>query len=347
MGEKMRRVAKVLLGTAAAALIAAGPVASSSGAATPLAGTSASSCKQATNIEAIVDDSISMEFTDASRLRVQAMNLLINTLGKSTQLGAVEFGSAGYENNPPAADSLFPPLPVGPNAPAMLAALDQKIHADNGATDYNGAFAESDLENPTADARIFLTDGGNTVGTYSEAHLVHNVPTYVVGFGGVSLPEDQARLKKIAADTGGRYFPLDDSSQLQSVMNSIGAALTCQTPPRLFSDELGKGQSKLHSVAIGAATKSIQITLTWANPLDKFKVSGLRLTGPKGLIAVASRPKKPAKLKVSKTVSSTFTVLKVSHLRKGNLHFAVKATSIGSGAPKVTLTTQVGQSSQR
>jgi len=347
MGEKMRRVAKVLLGTATAALIAAGPLAPSSGAAAPPALLSASSCKQATNIEAIVDDSISMEFTDAGRLRVQAMNLLIDTLGKSTQLGAVEFGSAGYENNPPAADTLFPPLPVGPNAPAMLAALDQKIHADNGATDYNGAFAQSDLDNPSADARIFLTDGGHDIGTYAEAHLVHSVPTYVIGFGGISLAEDQARLKKIAADTGGSYFPLDDSSQLQSVMNSIGAALTCQTPPRLFSDELGKGQSKQHSVAIGAATKSIQITLTWASPLDKFKLSGLRLTGPKGLIAVASRPKKPAKLKVSKTVSTTFTVLKVSHLRKGKLNFAVKAISVGSGAPKVTLTTQVGQSSHR
>jgi von Willebrand factor type A domain len=345
----MRRVAKVLLGIATAALIAAGPLAPAGGAATPLALPSASSCKQATNIEAIVDDSISMEFTDAGRLRVQAMNLLIDTLGKSTQLGAVEFGSAGYENNPPAADTLFPPLPVGPNAPAMRTALDQKIHADNGATDYNGAFAQADLDNPNADARIFLTDGGHDVDTYNEAHLVHNVPTYVIGFGGITAPEDQARLKKIAADTGGSYFPLDDSSQLQSVMNSIGAALTCQTPPRLFSDELGKGQSKLHSVSIGAATKSIQITLTWASPLDKFKISGLRLTGPKGLIAVASRPKakKPAKLKVSKTVSTTFTVLKVSHLRKGNLHFAVKATAIGSGAPKVTLTTQVGQSSHR
>jgi hypothetical protein len=345
MGEKMRRVAKVLLGTVTAALIAAGPLASSGGAATPLVQLSASSCKQATNIEAIIDDSGSMQITDENRLRVQAMNLLIDTLGKSTQLGAVEFGSGLFET--PGADTLFPPEPVGPNATAMRAALDEKIHADNGATDYNAAFAQSDLDNPSADARIFLTDGGHDIGTYNEAHLTHNVPTYVIGFGGITSPEDQARLKKIAADTGGSYFPLVDSTQLQSVMNSAGAALTCQTPPRLFSDELGKGQSKLHSVAIGAATKSIQITLTWASPLDKFKVSGLRLTGPKGVIAVASRPKKPAKLKVSKTVSTTFTVLKVSHLRKGKLQFAVKATAVGSGAPKVTLTTQVGQSSHR
>jgi hypothetical protein len=315
------------------------------GAAQPLALASASSCKQATNIEAIVDDSISMEFTDASRLRVQAMSLLIGTLGKSTQLGAIEFGSGSTEQ--PAADTVFPPQPVGPNGTAMRAALDAKIHADNGATDYNAGFAQADADNPAADARIFLTDGGHIVGPYNEAHLAHRVPTYVIGFGGVASGEDQARLQKIADDTGGRYFPLEDSAQLQSVMNSIGAALTCQTPPRQFSDELAKGESKAHSVAIGAATKSVQITLTWSSPLDRFKLSGLRLVGKGGLIAVAPRPHKPRKLKVTTTPSTTFTVLKVSHLRKGQLHFRVKATTVGSGAPKVLLTTQVGQSSHR
>jgi hypothetical protein len=331
----------VLSAATVAGLLAMG-IATAGASAAPSAGTA---CTPASNIEAIVDDSISMEFTDANRLRVQAMDLLIDTLGKGTTLGAVEFGSEGFET--PAADTVFPPQPVGPNGNAMRTALDQKIHADNGATDYNAAFAQSDADNPSADARIFLTDGGHDIGTYNEGHLVHNVPTYVIGFGGITLPEDQARLKKIAADTGGSYFPLTDSSQLQAVMNNIEAALTCQTPPRQFTDVLAKGASKSHSISIGAATKSIQITLTWASPLDKFKVSGLRLTGPKGLIAVASRPKKPSKLKVTTTASTTFTVLKVSNLRKGLLHFSVKATKIGSGAPKVTLTTQVGQSSHR
>ena len=51
----------------------------------------------------------------------------------------------------------------------MRSALDKAIHADNGATDYNAAFAQSDADNPGADARIFLTDGGHDVGTYNEA----------------------------------------------------------------------------------------------------------------------------------------------------------------------------------
>jgi hypothetical protein len=340
----MRRVGKLLLGLGVIALLVVGLIAP--------AGASAASCKRASNIEAIVDDSGSMEITDPDRLRVQAMNLLIDTLSPTTQLGAVEFGSGidvpGILTIPPA-DTVFPPEPVGANAAAMRSALDSVIKADNGATDYNGAFAQSDADNPNADARIFLTDGGHDVGTYNEAHLTHKVPTYVIGFGsGLSTGTDQARLKKIAKDTGGKYFPAQDSSQLQSVMNSIGAALTCQTPPRLFTDLLKQGQSKLHGITVGAATKTLQITLTWTSPLDKFKVSGLRLVGKNGLLAVASRAHRPpSKLKVTKTTSSTFTIVKVSGLRKGTLNFNVKAAKIASGAPKATLTTQVGQSTHK
>jgi von Willebrand factor type A domain len=345
----MRRVAKLLLGPGAVALLLMGLIAAPSSAAVLSASPSAANCTRASNIEAIIDDSGSMEITDPDRLRVQAMNLLIDTLDPKTQLGAVEFGSGfdipGIITTPPA-DTVFPPQPVGANAAAMRTALDSVVKADNGATDYNGAFAQSDTDNPAADARIFLTDGGHDVDAYNEGHLTHKVPTYVIGFGsGLSSGEDQARLKKIAKSTDGKYFAAQDTSQLQSVMNSIGAALTCQTPPRLFTDVLKQGQSKPHSITVGAATKTLQITLTWTSPLDKFKVSGLRLVGKQGVLAVASR--KPSKLKVTKTPSSTFTIVKVSGLRKGTLHFNVKAAAIASGAAKATLTTQVGQSTRK
>ncbi len=342
----MLRSWRILLASMMVALLAAGLLAAPSGAAG--SGTASAGCTAATNIEAIIDDSGSMEITDPDRLRVQAMNLLIDDLSPNTQLGAVEFGSGidipGIITTPPAS-TVFAPGPVGANATTMRSALDTAIHADNGATDYNGAFAKSDADNPGADARVFLTDGGHDIGTYNEAHLVHKVPTYVIGFGaGISAGPDQARLKKIAKDTGGKYFPVGDTSELQAAMNSIGAALTCQTPPRQFTDTLSNGQSKLHSITIGAATKTLQITLTWASPLDKFKLSGLRLVGKNGLIAVASRS--AGKLKVTKTISSTFAIVKVSKLRKGTLRFNVKAAKVGSGA-KATLTTQVGQSTHR
>jgi hypothetical protein len=337
----MNRAWKLLLGTTLSALLMAGVLAAQSGA----AGTAsaAARCTPATNIEAIIDDSGSMSLTDKDRLRVQAMDLLIDTLPSSTQLGAVEFGSELVSQ--PAADTVFPPEPVGANANAMRASLKKLIQADNGATDYNGAFAKADADNPTSAARIFLTDGGHDIGEYKEAHLAHNVPTYVIGFSpSLSRPEDQARLKKIAADTGGQLFQLSDSSQLQPVMNNVGAAITCQTPPRQFTDQLKQGQSKTHSVAVGAATKSLQIALTWASPLDKFKINHLQLIS-RGKIVAAGRPH-IAKLKVKRTTSSTFTLLKVSGLRKGTLRFSVLAAKIGSGEPTVKLTTQVGHGSK-
>src|ERR1700712_2970073 len=101
-------------------------------------------CSAATNIEAIIDDSGSMEITDPNKLRVQAMDLLIKTLPTSSTLGGVAFGS-GIEGIPgvfegtPAAMTLFPPEPIGPNAAGMEASLKAQRNADDGATDSNGA----------------------------------------------------------------------------------------------------------------------------------------------------------------------------------------------------------------
>lgn len=325
-----------------AALLLVAVMAAPSGAANG-AGASAG-CTAATNIEAIVDDSYSMGGTDPDRLRVQAMALLINTLPAKTLLGAVEFGSEGFETA--AANTVFPPEPVGPNAVTMKTALETVVNSDSGATDYNAAFAKADADDPGAQARIFLTDGGHNADTYNEAHLAHNVPTYVIGFGtGFTLEEDRARLQKIASDTGGQLFQLNEASELQPVMNKIGAALTCQTPPREFNDLLKLGQSKTHTIAVGASTKVLQIALSWASPLDVFKLSHLKLI-VKGKVVAAGRPK-IAKLKVKKTSSATFAVAKVSGLRKGTLRFSVKAVKIGSGEPKVKLTTQVGRGAGR
>jgi hypothetical protein len=337
----MLRSWRILLASMMVALLTAAVLAAPSGATG--GPTALASCAAATNIEAIVDDSISMDFTDENKLRVQAMDLLIDTLPAKTQLGAVEFGS---EFNQPAADTVFPPELVGPNAGMMRSSLATAIQADNGATDYNAAFAKADQDNPDSQARIFLTDGGHDVGTYNEAHLAHKVPTYVIGFGsGLASPEDQARLKKIATDTGGQLFALEDNSQLQAVMNKIGAALTCQTPPREFNDLLKQGQSKTHTIAVGASTKVLQIALSWASPSDRFKLGHLKLV-VKGKVVAAARPK-VAKLKVKKTNGQTFSVAKVTGLRKGTLRFAVTAAKVGSGEPKVNLTTQVGRGSGR
>jgi hypothetical protein len=278
------------------------------------------------------------------------MDLLINALDAKTNLGAIEFGSS-FDPATPSADVVFPTEPVGAHAAAMKAALDAKIQADAGGTDYNAAFDTARAAAPGAQARIFLTDGGHNAGTYNDTHLnappQAQTPTYVIGFGtGLSQPEDQARLAKIASDTGGRYFPLPDSSALQSVMNQIETKLTCQSAPKTFSDALAQGKSKSHKVTIAGRTKSAQLALSWTSPLDRFRISGLKVVRHGRVVARPAR-KRIRKLKVNVRTGSTFAVVKVSRLVKGTLRFKVSATTIGSGQPKVTLTTQVSQSRRR
>ena len=328
----------VVLGGVIAAVAAAPSSAEEPGA------RAAAACTKAANIEAIIDDSGSMALTDSGRLRVQAMDLLIQALDGSTQLGAVEFGSSS-DPAVPAADVVFPSEPIGPNAAAMKSALDAKIMADAGSTDYNSAFDTGRAANPGAQARIFLTDGGHNVGDYADAHLnpapQAQTPTYVIGFGsGLTGADDQARLQKIATDTGGRYFPLPDSSALQSVMNEIETKLTCQSAPKTFTDSLAQGKRKTHVVPLTKKSRSAQVAISWPSPLDTFKISGLRIVRGGKVVATAAR-KRHLKIKVRK--GSTFAVVRVSRLVKGRLRFTVKAAKIGSGQPKVTLTTQVSQ----
>jgi hypothetical protein len=326
-----RLVAALLLG----GLVAAGIAAPAN----------AAPCTKATNIEAIVDDSFSMDITDPNRLRVQALDLLINAVDPSTTIGAIEFGS---DFGSGAADSVFAPQPVGPNAKAMKTALDTLIQADNGATDYNAAFDTARAANPGAQARIFLTDGGHNEGDYQNTHLNPSgaqTPTYVIGFSpGLADPTDQARLQQIATDTGGQYFPLPDSAALQAVMNQVETILTCQTPPKTFSDALAQGKSKAHSVSIGKQAKAAQISLSWPSALDTFTISNVRIVRGHKVVARATKVRK---LKVKVHKGATFAVVKVTHLVKGRLRFTVKATKIGSGQPKVTLTTQVSQSRKK
>jgi von Willebrand factor type A domain len=333
-----RLVQGLMLGGIVAA-VAAAPSSAESPSAHAAAG-----CANATNIEAIIDDSGSMGATDSNRLRVQAMDLLINALDPSTQLGAVQFGSS-FDPSVPSASVVFAPAAVGANAASMKSALDTAIQADDGGTDYNAAFDTGRSANPEARARIFLTDGGHNFGTYSDAHLnpapQAQTPTYVIGFSpGLTGSDDQARLKKIADDTGGKYFPLADASGLQAVMNEIETTLTCQSAPKTFTDALAQGKAKTHFVHLPKSAKSAQIALSWPSPLDRFKIKGVRIVRHGHVVA---RTAKVRKLRISIKKGTTFTVVKVKRLVKGRLRFTVKATKIGSGAPKVSLTTQVSQ----
>ncbi|MFY9468517.1 MAG: VWA domain-containing protein [Solirubrobacterales bacterium] len=306
------------------------------------AGAPAATCVPATNIEAIVDDSGSMDFTDRNVNRSEALKILIAKAGNAKKtLGALEFGSAGFSGGSPAATQLFAPGLIGANAAAMKTALDTNLKADHLGTDYNAAFALAGTENPNAAARIFLTDGGHNEGVYNNGHQ-GGPPTYVVGLGITDTPVNEAseRLKAIAAETGGRYYPNVTTGNVNATMNEIDAALNCQSVAKTFTDKFTKqGQSVRRSSKIGAKSRSVDLLLSWEDPLNQFTIGSLKLD--------ASRGRNP-KLKITKQVGKTFLSVRVRGVKRGRLKFKLRAAKLGSlGLGQVTLTTQATQSRRR
>jgi hypothetical protein len=287
-------------------------------------GAQASACKVKSNIEAMLDDSGSMAATDPNRLRVQGINLLMNTPGNEGKtLGAIAFGSV--------ASPLFGPGKIGTNRNAFSAAMDQQIQADDGTTNYNDAFRLAGTHNPNADARIFLTDGDPTE-AYNNGHR-GGPPTYVIGFGGVT---NDALLKGIASDTGGTYRKANDAGELQAAINVIDTRVNCRSAPRQYTDTFTRKGSKKHKLTITSRTRSVFFALSWASSTDKFTIGSFRLTR-KG-------KRVHRKLKVKTRRGATFVSVKLSRLRRGKLSFKVKAKHLTSTFGGVKLITQASRS---
>jgi len=296
-------------------------------------------CTPKSNIEAIIDDSSSMTLSDATDLRLRAIELLIDTQGNEKRtLGAVEFGTD--------AQPLFGPGVIEQNAAAFKSAAAAALVEDGISTNYNDAFAAAAAHNPTATARIFLTDGEHTAAPgYANGHA-GGPPVFVIGLG-VGFPNspgDQL-LRRIATETGGLYSRADDASELQAAMFDVNSGITCQTPPKRFNDSFKKtGQAAAHTVKIPSRTSTAQFALTWANSADRFSIGSFRVLRRGKVVA---RSAKVRKLRVSRRRGSTFTTVRVSGLVSGTLRFSVKPTRLAEPGTAVSLTTQVTRKIRR
>jgi von Willebrand factor type A domain len=296
----------------------------------------AQACTVRSNIEAIIDDSGSMSLNDSKLNRKQAINQLMANQGNEKKtLGATEFGSDANE--------VFAPGVIGPNRTAFEAALNTRIQADNGGTDYDAGFNFARTHNPNASARIFLTDGAHN-GTYLDSHR-NGPPTHVLGLFNTITTEDEDRLKRIASETGGIYRRALDASEVQPAMNDIDSTLNCQRQPVDFTAFFSKaGQAKVHRLTIPRGTRSVRFTLSWVDPADTFAIDRFRVYRGKRLLGRAARARR---MRVSTRRGATFVNVKLSRVVRGRLRFRVRARRIGSGQVAVKLTTQAIRSRSR
>jgi hypothetical protein len=339
MASSMKSTQKVLLilGTATVAL--GGATISE---AAPKPG-HAQACVPRTNVEAIVDDSLSMADTDPQRLRVQAMDLLVdNPFNAKLTLGAIEFFGEAL--------TLFDPQLVGQNRAAMKSAFDTRITNSDSATDYNAAFAAAGAHNPNANARIFLTDGGHLLqeGDYAEGHR-GGPPTHVIALASETYLQpgsaDEARLQRIAAETGGSFRRADEPVEIQQAATELTSRLNCLPQPASFTNTFTRtGQTKTRKLAVRSGVRSVTFTLSWADPNARFALVAPRVVRRGKTVAVASKPRR---LSLTRRSGDTYLTVKLSGLVRGKLRYGVRAKQLGFSSSRVELTTQALRSNRR
>jgi hypothetical protein len=178
----------------------------------------------ATNVEAVVDDSGSMgRYDPGGVLRRQALELMLtNPANQGRIFGAVEFGTWPHQ--------IVPPLPIGGDAApdrleVLRSVLAERVANDGGTTNFAGALIAAGVSNPDAQARIFITDGGQLGGLEGFG----GVPTYVIGLKLVAGPA-RTRLEQLAHDSGGAFYPARDGGELQAALAAIDARLRGELP---------------------------------------------------------------------------------------------------------------------
>lgn len=292
-------------------------------------------CRPRSNVSLIVDDSGSMEDTDPAAIRTQAIKLLLTK--PSTQLktiGAVEFGND--------ASTLFAPSVVGSSQAAMLGTLgllqnDGSSTGEGSGTNYNAAFAKSRTDSPSADARIFLTDGDHNDGPYTDAHAF-GPPTYVVGLS-VTDYDYAELLQRIADETGGRYFSLSAGpggvdgqlERLQPTINEIDALLSCK---ELLADRSGTLEREGDlSPRIGAKYEgraALEVVTSWTDSVADIDVASIAAINRRGkVIADLQGKKKRKKLTVSSTEDATYETTTIQPIKGAKkLQIKVKGATL-------------------
>jgi hypothetical protein len=279
----------------------------------------ASACQVSKNVEAILDDSGSMNATDPSHFRTKLMEAYIGLGGNQGKtLGAVKFSTD--------ASVLFDPLTIGPATKAtMLAGFNNLI--DSGGTNYDAGFTLANSSNPGATSRIFLSDGAP--GTDSDLHRSPPTKTYVVGLGVGSDASAVTELTQIANETGGPPpIFIEDAGQLQTAAAAITAGQDCKrllTFTDVFRDV---GQARFH--AAKAKGKAMDILTSWPNIGSVLQVGATVPNAGKASIA---------KVRVKKSKGSNFVTLRVKGLKKGQkVKIKIKAKAL---VGPTTATTQV------
>ena len=226
-----------------------------------------------------VDVSLSMEATDVTPSRFQAMQIaakeFVDVLPERINLGLVSFAGT--------ATTLVPPTTDRPQVRAAIENLDLAESTAIGEAVFTSLTAienyQSSIDVPSEElppARIvLLSDGFNTVGRDEtqaiDAAKAAGVPVSTIAFGTdfgtldidgetVPVPVDRASLEELADETGGSYSEAASIEELEEVYADLGSQIGYTTEPQDISPWFVRAGVLLALVGVG-------LSLLWTNRL--------------------------------------------------------------------------------
>ena len=278
----------------------------------------------------IVDDSGSMAEFDPGRLRVAALELLLDKhRNAGERLGAVEFGGV--------AEQLFPPVLLGSETferdRRMLGRLiDERVQADAGGDELQRRVRPAHRRSIPMRRPSCSSPTAGTTSVASARCTATGQPTFVIGVGIGSEGREGGRLQHIAEETDGAYFPDVDATELQAVLNRIDAGLNCDTDiatatdrvedheaPGPVDESLGDGRTRPTWWSAG--------TTRW----DDIELRALVLTtGGKRVVRFGAdslrRATEPDRVpqrngvRVDGTAGQTYLSLRLNGIQRGRIH---------------------------
>jgi hypothetical protein len=289
------------------------------------------------DLAAIVDVSGSMSGADPTFRRKDAVQLLIDLAGQGDRLVGTGFDDAFVD--------IFPRTTIAGNATkSSLKRLARQRIVNRGGTDYDVGFGNAytslsaDPLNPQVPkGAIFLTDGAHN-GTYDNSHLRFAFngtgrawPVCVVQLGRSFSATDTARLRRIAAETGGIFRATPTNTELENLYFQCRGRTSGATTLLKRTNTFRVGQKRTFSRRIKKGQRKATFFVSWG--VGKYQ---LRLTQPGGKVFTRSAGKK-----VRLVRGRAFSFFEVTGPKAGQWRLRVARLATGAATDKATTTVTV------
>ena len=290
-----------------------------------------------TDLAAIVDISGSMSGNDPSFRRRDAVQLLVDLAGQGDRVMATAFDDTASE--------IFPRTTIaGEASKGPLKALAKKRIINAGGTNYNdglgggvqhpvgrsaqSAGAEGGASSSPTAPTTPATTTTPTCGSRSTAPDRPGRSAWCSSGTGFA-PADTARLKRIAADTGGVFASTPSNTQLENLYFQCRGKSSGATTLLKRTSTFKIGQSRVFSRKVKAGQR--QATFFVSFGVGKY---ALQLTQPGGKVL-----KRSAGKAVRLVRGKTFAFFRIQKPKVGN--YALRVTRLATGGPTDKATTTI------